>query len=330
MNKQVEGGPQREQRTTIQAPSESSEPNPCKVKQLGMMLVSPGLDEDRLSERMILKIKKSKDIEKDQKLLISKLSQREEEHTNKPPAITISSPEHGMPFKQWNHSLKRKMVPPALNLSSIPSSSQMQASKSAPPNVTRFPHQQINPRVRYMGRIAAAIQECPSPIIANPYVVAPHPYAGLSSVPYYPYIPTPTHTHPYPCEGYYPSLYPTPMHDNTMTSSNNQGKRRKHTRRSSNLNDLTSRKKNFISKQRTGDNVNSEGDRETESPVAKQVLGEDVALNDDMHHCNANERVIAGEINLHDDVFKFEVHNDKDEYMKTCERIWNEWQNLKK
>ncbi|CAI4057794.1 hypothetical protein SUVZ_02G5850 [Saccharomyces uvarum] len=328
MNKQVDRSPQREQTTTVRAPNVSSEPSPCKLKQLGMLLVSPGLDEDRLSEKMILKIKKSRDIEKDQKLLISKLSQREEEQNNKPPAITISSPENGMPFNPRNHSLKRKMVPPALNFSSIPTSSQMHASKSAPPNITRFPHQQINPRVRYMGRMASAAQEYPSPVIANPYMTAVHPYAGLSSVPYYPYIPTPTHTHPY--EGYYPSLYPTPMHDNTMTSSNHQGKRRKPTRRSLHMNDLASKKKNFISKQRSGDNLTSEADREAGSPVTKQVLSEDVPLSDDMHHCNSNEKFIVGEVNLYDDVFKFEVRNDKDEYMKTCERIWNEWQNLKK
>lgn len=96
------------------------------------------------------------------------------------------------------------------------------------------------------------------------------------------------------------------------------------------MNDLASRKKNFISKQRSGDNLTSEADRETGSPVTKQVLGEDVLLSDDMHHCDSNENFIVGEINLYDDVFKFEVHNDKEEYMKTCDRIWNEWQNLKK
>ncbi|CAI4059440.1 Dig2p SKDI_04G6820 [Saccharomyces kudriavzevii IFO 1802] len=323
MNKQEEEDSEREEMLSVQ------KNDPGKLKQLGMQLVSPGLDEDRLSENMISKIKKSKDIEKNQKLLISKLSQKDEDHTGRPPAITVSSPDRTMSFKSRNHSLKRKRIPSALNVSGVRSSSQWHASKSAPPNITRFPQQQINPRVRYMGRVAPAAQDYPSPT-ANPYMTAayPFPYTGLPPVPYYPYISTPTHTHSY--EGCYPPMYPTPMYNSAMTPADNQAKRKKPTRRSSHWDDLASRKKNYISRQRSGDIITSRTDSETGSPVTKHVLSEDASLNDDIGDDNDKEKSISGEIYLYDDVFKFEVRSDKDDYMKACDRIWNEWQSLKK
>lgn len=58
MNKEEQEDPQQEQISTVQ------ENDPRNLQQLGMLLVSPGLDEDRLSEKMISKIKKSRDIEK--------------------------------------------------------------------------------------------------------------------------------------------------------------------------------------------------------------------------------------------------------------------------
>ncbi|EJS42176.1 dig2p [Saccharomyces arboricola H-6] len=323
MNKQEENGPHQEQEPTMEANV------PGKLKQLGMQLVSPGLDEDRLSKKMISKIKMSRDIEKNQKLLISKLSQKDENHANKPPAITVSSPEKTMPFKPRNHSLKRKKIPPTLNFSTIQPSSQLHASKSAPPNITKFPQQQINARVRYMGRVSSMTQEYPSPT-ANPYMAAtyPYPYAGLPPVPCYPHVSTPTHTQS--CEGYYPSLYPTPMYNTAVTPVDHQRKQNKRTRRSSHLDDLALRKKNYVFKQRSGGTATSRTDRETGSPVKKQVLSEDTSLNDDVVDDNEKEMTIVGEISLTDDVFKFEIRNDKDDYMKVCERIWNDWQNLKK
>ncbi|CAI4038331.1 hypothetical protein SMKI_04G6750 [Saccharomyces mikatae IFO 1815] len=323
MNKQEEDRPQREQISTVQ------ENDPGKLQQLGMLLVSPGLDEERLSEKMISKIKKSKDIERNQKLLISKLSQKEEDHTGKPPTITISSAEKTVPFKPPNHSLKRKRIPPALNFSDIQSPSQLHASKSAPPNITRFPRHKSNLRVRYMGRLAPSVQDYSSPI-TNSCMTAtyPYPYTGLPSVPYYPYISTPTHSHPY--EGYY-SMYPNTLYNGTVTSADHQAKRKKATGRSAHLDDLTSRKRGFISRRHhSGDSITSKIDRDTECPVTRHSLSEDASLNDDADDYNDKERSIIGEISLYDDVFKFEVCNDKDDYMKACEKIWNEWHNLKR
>lgn len=323
MSKQEQEDSQQEQRPSVQ------ENDLGNLQRLGMLLVSPGLDEDRLSEKMISKIKKSKDIEKNQKLLISRLSQKEEDHTGKPPAITISSAEKTIPFKPPNHSLKRKRVPPALNFSDIRSSSHMHASKSAPPNITRFPQQKSSLRVRYMGRMAPTAQDYHSPT-ANSYMTPtyPYPYTALPPVQCYPYSSTPTHTHAY--EGYFSPMCPNPLYNNAIVPADYQAKRKKLAGRSPHLDDLASRKRTFLSRHHGGDPTTSRTDGDTEHPVPKHSLSEGASLNDDPDDYNDKERSIIGEISLYDDVFKFEIRNNKDDYMKACETIWSEWNNLKK
>ncbi len=323
MNKEEQEDPQQEQISTVQ------ENDPRNLQQLGMLLVSPGLDEDRLNEKMISKIKKSRDIEKNQKLLISRLSQKEEDHSGKPPTITISPAEKTVPFKSLNHSLKRKRVPPALNFSDIQASSHLHGSKSAPPNITRFPQHKNSLRVRYMGRMAPTNQDY-HPSVANSYMTAtyPYPYTGLPPVPCYPYSSTPTQTHAY--EGYYSPMYPGPLYNNGIIPADYHAKRKKLAGRSPHLEDLTSRKRTFVSKHHNGDPIISKTDEDIECSVTKNSLSEGASLNDDADDDNDKERIIIGEISLYDDVFKFEVRDDKNDYMKACETIWTEWHNLKK
>lgn len=235
-----------------------------KLKKLGMLCVSLGLQPKRMTDKMMSTIKRSKDIERDQRNVISKLSsvstvrrrngdegddyEDDDDDDDDAEGGVIVVNESSENIVQTNgdketdgettdkesefntksgKSLKRKKIPPPLNLSetSRPASSnnssgnnsaistcyarENMGAKSAPANVPKFPRSTTQrkfpfigkPRVQYLGKVSNVISR-PQPNQANGYKLKT-PY-----VPYFPRGPSFPPPPSMPAYPYYPYAYP--------------------------------------------------------------------------------------------------------------------------
>lgn len=244
-----------------------------KLKKLGMLCVSLGLQPKRMTDKMMSTIKRSKDIERDQRNVISKLSSvssiriskdgNEEEYdeedddhdhdhddddddvegdevivvgessesvaqTNEDKGIDGEATDKESELNtKSGKSLKRKKIPPPLNLSETSRNGSTNCSsgnnsatstyyarenlgaKSAPANVPKFPRSTTQgkfpfigkPRVQYLGKVSNVISR-QQPNQINGYKL---------KTPYVPYFPRgPSYPPPpsMPAYPYYPYAYP--------------------------------------------------------------------------------------------------------------------------
>ncbi|SCU88228.1 LAFA_0E11452g1_1 [Lachancea sp. 'fantastica'] len=186
-----------------QPEQQKEDENRERLKRLGMQCVSPGFG--KMDNRMLSTIQLSRDIAKDQKEAIHKLSTRQTEtfknndsddevvpkqveQTNQdvqPSSLDSTEQEN---HKRTQKSLKRGRVPPPLNIGSSGANgddtraraahfhgSQFLGAKSAPAHITRYPRGKS--RVQYLGRTTsktdARIRKKPRANSSWPFMMNP-------------------------------------------------------------------------------------------------------------------------------------------------------------
>ncbi|QLQ81884.1 hypothetical protein HG537_0G01380 [Torulaspora globosa] len=199
-----------------------------KREKLGKLCESLGLEPERMTDRMLNTIEMSKDIERNQRDVIKKLSTaspRDEEDGCQ--SIVVDDGE--MELNTVGKSLKRKRIPPPLSISETNSeTASLQGSgggvyaRSAPAHVPKFPRSCVDkrfgtigkPRVQYLGRMSSGVGRGDSPIqstnaykLKTPYLSYFPSYPVGPPVPMAPYAPY----HPYGYPGQLPLYQSTPQ-----------------------------------------------------------------------------------------------------------------------
>ncbi|GCF00496.1 hypothetical protein ZYGM_000692 [Zygosaccharomyces mellis] len=330
----------------------------------------------RVTERMLNKIKASKDIERNQRNVISKLAlksneeeeeededgeeeeEEEEEEEDKygdnvKNNILEATKKRSFELKaSKGTSLKRKKVPPALDLSSCSSGSTTAPNsnlstaihsrhgrhgivESAPPNVSRFPNSTLTgrpigkPRVQYLGR-TRQMQSFPQQgyKLKTPFVPRiplpqwqqyyPYPYAAATAGP----SPAPMlqayqrpYNYPIPPRSAIPMPYYPEYKGCTPYTTTQRKRPQQMATASTAVND--------------SDDLRNRELESNQNPPQQETEYSQLTVDDDTTFSSATDELLQGEIRIQGDVFSFEFPGnspaiDKKMFMSICDKVWDE------
>lgn len=195
-----------------------------KLEKLGKLCVSLGLQPSRMTDKMLDTIELSKDIERDQRNVIQRLSSASPGgevvvETREGQSLVVDDESDrssvDMHLESVGKSLKRKKIPPPLTISETNSTTaSLHGSggsgvshsfpQSAPAHVPNFPRSSVEkrfppmgkPRVQYLGKVSGRAPQRNSPIqsthaykLKTPYVSGFPNYSVPPPLPYAPYYP---------------------------------------------------------------------------------------------------------------------------------------------
>lgn len=329
-----------------------------KREKLGELCASLGLEANRMTDRMLSTIEMSKDIERNQRDVIKKLSStspREEEEEGQ--SIVVDDGEE-MQLNTVGKSLKRRRVPPPLSISEANSTTaSLQGSggvyaRSAPAHVPKFPRSSVEkrfvgkPRVLYLGRVPSGAARQDSPIqsanaykLKTPYqsyfpgyamplpampAYAPYPYGYPGQLPLYQST---------------PQLYNAPMMPQWQPRSavpylqHHRDRRGNHQAKKAKTKETEELRGKDAESDSSNQQADTTPDHDTEN--ADDTESAHLAIEENPRPLPSSEPrdVVLGEIRISGNVFSYEFPSqrpgiDKKMFMSICDKVWDESRRL--
>lgn len=316
-----------------------------KLQKLGLQCVSPGLANEKMDNRMLTTIKLSKDMEREQREVIMRMSENKEQEKPTTPTATSSR----------GKSLKRSKIPPPLNIPFTNGNKLRDPGiKSAPAHVTQHPRGKL--RVQYLGKGHSRRRYPAMTGIPNGRYAMVPPYVTYGA-PYWPQPPVASLPYQTYQQQYNPYLVPAPHSAIARTHPMSPQVTKQTSTVQKDFESFMEKNKRSVvgTKDVFSNNVSrwaplkaqplSARDEfffrhestETTEPNVDEEEDVEMAIEDGAMPSPATlapqNTVIQGEIKLQQETFAFELSRvqdvtDKKMFMSICDKVWDEAKEL--